>query len=615
MKALKSVRESLNLLARRDRRLLLLIVVLQSTLSMLDVVAIGLIGVIAATATGTVSGRLASLLESVQQNVGLGNVDSTSITIGLGAVAGVLLVSKSVFNFLVTRRIFTFLARRQATISSSLAERLLNRPLLEVQQRSSQTVGYALTWGVNAITVGVIGQATIFVSEASLLFILAAGLFAFDPFLTLFTILFFSVVVLVMHRAIAGWASRLGRESADTQVQSYEAIEELLSTYREVVVSGRRNLFVARFRELRWHAGRVQSDLAVVGIVSKYVFEVAIVVGGVMLAVSQAFYSGAHSAVVVIALFLAAASRIMPSLLRIQTAALVIRSSSGVAQPTFDLLNDLAEADRLEVATVGDAGVDDRVMRGISEGHRGFVPSVLLDGVELTYPGGSEAAIEAVSLAVPAGTSLALVGSTGAGKSTLADVILGLVEPDVGTVLLSGRAPRDAIREWPGAVAYVPQSIALVNSDIRGNVALGLATEQIKDERVWEALERAQLADFLRGQREGLDTVVGEHGVRLSGGQRQRLGLARALFTRPRLLVLDEATSALDATTALAISRSLSSLAGNVTVIVVAHQLATVRNMDQIMYLDHGRVSAVSTFDELRSSVPAFDRQATLLGL
>ena len=381
------------------------------------------------------------------------------------------------------------------------------------------------------------------------------------------------------------------------------------------MVSGRRSLFVARFRELRWHAGRVQSDLAVVGTISKYVFEVAIVVGGGLLAISQTLTQDAKGDVGVIALFLAAASRIMPSLLRLQAAALTIRSSSGVAQPTFDLSNDLAKADQSGVATVEDAGADDRVMRGIAEGHRDFVPSVRMDVVGLTYPGASDAAIDGVSLDVPAGSSLALVGSTGAGKSTLADLILGLVEPDVGTALLSGRAPGDAIREWPGAVAYLPQTIALVNSDIRGNVALGLSTDQVEDERVWEALERAQLADFLRAQREGLDTVVGEHGVRLSGGQRQRLGLARALFTRPRLLVLDEATSALDADTELAISRSLSSLAGDVTLIVIAHRLATVRGTDQIVHLDRGRVSAVGTFDELRAVVPAFDRQASLLGL
>jgi ATP-binding cassette, subfamily B, bacterial PglK len=615
VKALKSVQESLRLLATRDRSLLLLIVILQSTLSALDVIGIGLIGIVAAMATGTVTGRLASVLESVQQRVGLGNVGPTSIAIGLGAAAAVLLVTKSAVSFLVTRRIFTFLARRQAIISSSLAERLLKRPLLEVQGRSSQTVSYALTWGVNAITVGVIGQATIFVSEASLLLILAVALFFIDPVVTLFTIVFFTLVVLVMHRAIAGWASRLGRESADTQVQSYQAVEELLSTYREVVVSGRRSLFVARFRELRWHAGRVQSDLAVVGTVSKYVFEVAVVVGGGLLAVTQALSSDAKSAVAVIALFLAAASRIMPSLLRIQTAALAIRSSAGVAQPTLDLANDLAKADLLGVAAVEDADVDDRVMSGIADGHPGFVPSVLLEGVDLTYPGASEAAIDGVSLAVPAGTSLALVGSTGAGKSTLADLILGLIAPDSGTALLSGRAPGDAIREWPGAVAYVPQTIALVNSDVRGNVALGLSTDQVEDERVWEALERAQLADFLRIQREGLDTVVGEHGVRLSGGQRQRLGIARALFTRPRLLVLDEATSALDADTELAISRSLSSLAGDVTLIVIAHRLTTVRNADQILHLDRGRVSAIGTYDELRIAVPAFNRQAGLLGL
>jgi ATP-binding cassette subfamily C protein len=251
----------------------------------------------------------------------------------------------------------------------------------------------------------------------------------------------------------------------------------------------------------------------------------------------------------------------------------------------------------------------------VVHGYPDFDALVVVDGVTLTYSDAGEAALADASLVAPAGTSVALVGSTGAGKSTLTDVILGVMTPDSGAVTISGLAPRAAIDRWPGAIAYVPQAVALVAGSVRENVALGLPREAIDDTLVWEALRRAHLDDFLVESREGLDTMIGERGFRLSGGQRQRLGIARALYTRPKLLVLDEATSALDAETEQAIIKTLEELEGEVTTITVAHRLATVRYADQVLYLAGGLITARGTFEEVRSQVTDFDRQASLLGL
>lgn len=210
---------------------------------------------------------------------------------------------------------------------------------------------------------------------------------------------------------------------------------------------------------------------------------------------------------------------------------------------------------------------------------------------------------------------MALVGSSGAGKSTLADVVLGVLRPDEGSVSVGGVSPAEAIRRWPGAISYVPQAVALVEGSVRDNVALGLPREAVDDERVWEALGRAHLAHFLRHSRDALDTEVGERGVRLSGGQRQRLGIARALYTRPRLLVLDEATSALDAETEIAVVETLRELEGEVTTLTIAHRLATVRTVEKVLFMRDGVVVSAGSFDEVRSAVPDFDRQAALLGL
>ena len=194
-------------------------------------------------------------------------------------------------------------------------------------------------------------------------------------------------------------------------------------------------------------------------------------------------------------------------------------------------------------------------------------------------------------------------------------MILGLLNPESGSISISGLKPEEAVIKWPGAISYVPQDVVISNGTIRENVALGFNSKYVNEELVWDAIKAAQLDDYVNSLPEGLGTQVGERGTRMSGGQRQRLGIARALFTRPKLLVLDEATSALDGETELAISQAIQRLRGNVTVIMIAHRLSTVRNADSIIYIDKGKVIFIGTFDQVRDNVPNFDRQAKLMGL
>jgi ABC-type multidrug transport system fused ATPase/permease subunit len=344
--------------------------------------------------------------------------------------------------------------------------------------------------------------------------------------------------------------------------------------------------------------------------------EIALVCGAGLLAVSQLLTNDLSAAVAVIAVFLAAGSRIVPSILRLQGAAITIRSASGMAAPTYELAQELDLAQLTSATAESFGSIDPAFIRAhLQKGHQGFDATIAITGVDLCYPGASAPALSAVSLELPAGASLALVGPTGAGKSTLADVILGVLIPDSGVSLIGGLTPAEALAIWPGAVAYVPQDVAMANGSVRENVALGLPVEIIDDDWVWDALNRAHLGKFLRDSREGLDTVIGENGIKLSGGQRQRLGIARALYTRPKLLVLDEATSALDAETEQAISQTLQELEGTVTTVTIAHRLATIRHCDLVVYLEGGRVQAQGSFSEVRAIAPQFDKQAQLLGL
>ena len=617
MKVSQAIRTSLGLLSVRDRRLLVLVTVAQMSTAFFDLLGVMLIGLVTALSISLVSNQPPpALAQDVLVRLGLPDVDTVTLVVALAIAAGVALIAKSAINIVFTRRVLRFLANRQAAVSGRLAAALLSRPLIQVQRRSSQQTAYALTNGVSAATLGILGQGVVGVTEIALLAVLAIGLFVVSPVVTVFTIVFFIVIAIVLQRLFSGWAGRLGRRSSNAEVASYSSIQEALRTYREVVVSNRRGLYVQRFQESRWQVASVQADMQFIGSVPKYVFEVALIVGAGLLATSQFLTKDPAAAIAVISVYLVAGSRVVPSMLRLQGATISVRGAAGQAAPTFELADELAAIETAKVAAETFGSVDPVAIRQqLERGHPDFDPTITVNRVWVSYPGTDASALADVSLELAAGSSLALVGPTGAGKSTLADVILGVLHPDQGTVLIGGLSPVVAIAQWPGALAYVPQDVAMANGTVRENVALGLPGGAVDDEWVWEALERAHLADFLRENREGLDTVIGEHGIKLSGGQRQRLGIARALYTRPKLLVMDEATSALDAETEQSIASTLKELEGSVTTVTVAHRLATIRHCDLVVYLEDARILARGTFDEVRESAPHFDQQAKLLGL
>lgn len=607
---LKDLKRSLGLLSRRDQRVLLLLVAFQFCLALLDLAAIAALGIVTSLAAASATGQSSTFLPFLADLLGSPPRAEAVLLVAVGA--GLVLVLKSGLSFWGTRRAFRFLANRQAMVASKLANELLSRPLLQVQRRSSQENAFALTGGVQAMTVGILGQSVIIASEVAVVGVLLVGLLFVDPLLTLFTAVFFLLIAATLHFLLAKWAVRIGQRESIAAALSTAALQESFRGYREVTVTGRRGIYTRRFHDLVWQVAKVQSDRMMITSIGKYVFEVALIAGAGLLVLAQVVAGSITEAAAVIVVFFAAASRIMPALMRLQSATLALKISSGTSRLSIDLIEDLNETEAAE--TVSEE-VLSQMYAESARGYPGFSGEVEVRAASLTYPGASHPALDSVSVFVPSGTSLALVGSTGAGKSTLADVILGVIAPDFGEVRVGGQPPSESVLRWPGAMAYIPQDVAIINGTVRENVAMGLPEQIVHDDRIWEALERARLADFLLSSREGLDTVVGEHGVKLSGGQRQRLGIARALYTRPRLLVMDEATSALDAETEAAVTDTFTSMSGEVTLIVIAHRLATIRHCDQVAYLHEGRLMAVGSFNDVRARVPDFERQAQLLGL
>ena len=614
-----AIKKSMALLPRARRRLFVLAAGVQVSLGLLDLLGIALVGILATIAvSGTGLASIPSGVQSLLDAFGLGELSVSQLSVLVAGVTVALLITKTALSAWMQRRIFRFLANRQAEVSSMLAREFLSRPLLDVQRWTTSEAIYALGSGVGAAVVVVLGSAVTIAAEIFLFFIVGVTLLAYDLFLTLIALLLFAVIILTMNRFLTRWGARNAQVMTDSSIQTLSAVSEALETYRETTVLHRRDLYAARYEQLVGRYAVATANQSYLMEIPKYVLEATLYLAVLLMAIVQFLTKDLGAAVATVAVFLAAGSRVVPALLRLQGAYISIRNASVTALPTYylaDFLRSRADREGRRLGSRRSAESATVIRQRIASGHGDFIPSVEVSGASVTYLDAVDPALDAVSMSVAPGTSVALVGSTGAGKSTLTDIILGVLEPDGGSVLISGVHPRTAIERWPGAISYVPQQVALVFGSVRDNVALGLPREAIDDDLVWEALERARVADFLRDSREGLDTMIGERGVRLSGGQRQRLGIARALYTRPLLLVLDEATSALDAETEQAIVSTLNDLEGEVTTITVAHRLATVRRADQLLYLRDGQIEARGTFEVVRSAVPDFDRQASLLGL
>ena len=594
------------LLTPSDRRKVSVVVVIQIILGGLDLLGVALIGVVGALAvSGVQSQKPGNRVSAVLDFIGLDGFDFQTQTALLGLTAGLILVGRTVLSVFFTRKALFFLGRRGAAISANLTSRVLAQSLLAVQQRTSQETLYALTSGVGSITLGLLGSVVTMASDVSLLVVLAIGLVVVDPTVAISSFLFFMLIAVILHRVMSGRAMRLGTRNSELSIQSNEKIVEVLSSYRESLVRNRRSYYAQQIGKIRFDLANVNAELAFMPNVSKYILETTVVLGALLLSAAQFLLQDAGHAVGTLAIFLAAGTRIAPAILRVQQGLLSIRSSAGSALPTLDLAESLANIKASEV----------KESEILETEHEGFAGSIDIRDATFTYPGKSEPAISNVSLRVNPGSFVAFVGPSGAGKTTIVDILLGILPPQSGSVQISDVDPMSAITKWPGAIAYVPQDVAIASGSFRENIALGFPIELASDEAVLTPLQVAHLDDFVLSTPHGLDTEVGERGAKVSGGQRQRLGIARALFTKPKLLVLDEATSALDAETESNVALAISSLRGNTTVVMIAHRLATVRNADLVVYLDQGQALAQGTFDEVRAAVPDFDRQAQLLGL
>lgn len=596
---------SLRVLTRADKKKLFISASVQVFLSALDLAGVAIIGILGAlSVNGVASLKPGSRIERFLSLVNLSDYSFQTQVCILGLSAASLLIIRTACSVYVARRTLRFLSRRNASITSDLTSRLLSKPLLTIQERTVQSTLYAVTYGINSITLGIISTVIAVIADSVLLIVMFVGLFVVDPVIAMSTLFLFGGIGLALYKYLHEKALSFGRRDAELTIEMSERFVEVLNSYRESVVRNRRNYYVRRISELKSQASSIQAELYFMPSVSKYVIETSIVIGALGVSALQFLLNDAVHAVSTLAVFLAAGTRIAPAVMRVQQSAIQIRSSIGTASPTLDLFDSLSSSPE-----------SPRVSDVVERNHKDFAPAIQIQGLSVAYPGTNRKALSQVSLTLSEGEMLAVVGPSGAGKTTFVDALLGILPPQSGEIRISGCSPSEAVVKWPGAIGYVPQNVEIINDSILGNIAMGFPTSEISEDVIWECLKFSNLDEVVRKLELGIHAQVGEKGTKLSGGQRQRLGFARALFTNPRLLVLDEATSALDSGTEKFISDAIESLRGKTTIVTIAHRLSTVRNANKVIYLEEGEALAIGTFEEVRSRVSNFDNQAKLLGL
>ncbi|WP_440333004.1 ABC transporter ATP-binding protein [Microbacterium sp.] len=512
-----------------------------------------------------------------------------------GAVA-ILFIGKSVAALMFRWWLLGRTTRVSATLARGMFRRYVLAPYADHRTRRLSEVYRNISTSTAQAT-GVLLATISMTTDLMMLVAITAVLAYTAPVVTVLTVVIFGGFVVGLQRAFRRRQSQLGEVTSESALEAWQFLMPGLDGFREARLTSSSERFVEGFYQARLRGADASRTMGMLGEAPRYVLEIGFVVmiGGISLVL---FATGSPSnALTVLGVFGAAALRALPTLNRVSSNLATIRTGQVGLEI---VLSSTAELD--ERGSHIETPLDDTRYRGDIE----------LRDLSFRYADATTDVLTDLSLTIREKATTAFVGSSGAGKSTLLDLVLALQDPTSGTIECGGRSIFLDRAAWYDGLGVVPQDVFLINDTLRSNIAFGVASGSIDEQRIAEVIRMAQLGELIESLPEGLDTVVGERGVRLSGGQRQRLGLARALYRRPRVLVLDEATSALDNATEYEIAETLRGLQGSMTILIVAHRLSTVRGADTLVFLKDGRIEATGSFTEVRDTNAEFARLVAL---
>lgn len=527
--------------------------------------------------------------------VRLGFTDTQSFSLFLGAMVFMLLlasISIKALNYFMQVR---FSLMREYSIGRRLTESYLHQPYIWFLNKHSADLGKNILSEVQTAT-SAISSLLNLISQSCIVIALIGLLIVVDTKITILTSFTISVFYIFIVRRIRVSLYRLGWEQYTTNTNRYGAISEAFAGTKEIKIGGLEGIYVQRFAKSAHEYAQARNKILFLRNVPRYLLE-GIIFGGILLflMISLARSSnGINEILPIISVYAFASLRLMPACQQIYASIVQLR----VSDPALEQIH----LDLKSMNTIDNEQTQESVLQ--------LKNSIRLDNISFFYPKASKPTLRNLNLTIPANKSIGLIGSTGSGKTTTVDLILGLLTPQEGDLIVDGQVIDNFnTRAWQKAIGYVPQQIYLADDSVAANIAFGIDPNQINIASVERASRFANLHSFVSKELPlGYETTLGEHGVRLSGGQRQRIGIARALYHNPTVLIFDEATSALDNLTEKTVMEAVNKLRRSITIILIAHRLTTVRNCDCIYLLEEGQVKAAGTYEELKASSKTFQR-------
>lgn len=497
---------------------------------------------------------------------------------------------------------YKFIFNLQISLSSRLLNAYINSPYSFHLKKNSAELLRTVNSDVLWIFSGVFVPMSNLIIEIFVVSVILLVLLFFAPIPTIVTVVVLGGTSLTFYYLIRQRSTAFGRAQQQHNADLIKWVNQSLGGIKEIKVLGRENFFTDAYTKSNTGYSQSMRYVRTLNEMPRLIIE-GLVMTGILLVIATMLYlqKNVQTLIPILGLFVMAAVRLMPSMNRILMAVGLIRYNTASIEKVY---NDLTE---LESVT------PENKANEITEKAENFVfqDSIDLKNVSFSYEGAKENALTDVSLKILRGSSVAFVGSSGAGKTTIVDVMLGLLNPQNGSISVDGKNIRENLSAWQKSVGYIPQPIYLSDDSIKRNIAFGIENELIDEDQVWKSLKAAQLEEFVKELPDKLETNVGEHGVSLSGGQRQRIGIARSLYHNPQVLILDEATAALDNKTEKEITKAIAALSGEKTIIAIAHRLTTVEDFDCLFFMKNGKVVDSAKYTDLLERNEEFQKMAT----
>jgi len=583
---MSTIKKLLYFLTPKERKHVLLLLVMIMMMALLDMIGVASILPFMAVLTEPSIVEENFILKNLFQALSVFGVQtSQDFLFALGVIVFMLLILTITFRAITSYLKLRFITLQQQRISKRLKESYLNQPYTWFLHRHSADLGKSILSEVSMLVSSGLSPVLNLVSQSMVVVALLSLLIINDPKLALSIALVFGLIYWIIYRTVRNYLNKIGDERLKSNKLRFTIVAEAFGAAKEIKLAGLEKNYIKKFSEASEIFALRQTSSQIVSQFPRFFLE-AIAFGGLLIVILYLMSkSGTFlNAVPTMALYAFAGYRLMPALQELYYSFTQLRFGKPVIEALYD---DFKSLDKSNIDEVNEA--------------LSFNEKIALKNVYYTYPKASKMALKNISMDIPIRNTVGLVGATGSGKTTIVDIILGLLYTERGTLEIDGQIiTKKHTRSWQRLIGYVPQQIFLADNSIAANIAFGIDTKDIDQKAVERAAKIANLHDFVINELPfQYKTTVGERGIRLSGGQRQRIGIARALYNNPKLLILDEATSALDNLTEKAVMDAVNNLGKEITIILIAHRLSTVKKCDKIFFFEKGKLIDKGTFEKL----------------